>query len=258
MSSLLDMLVSEAMESDITEYEYDYAEEAAVSAFDDGSIVDPTDDVLYTIAAIESYISDLDFEMAMEAAMESEGADGDESPETKKAKGLGNRIRAAFAKLRGAKTPSEVEDAQNEIDDATDELQTAINSAETEEEKKKLTTAAKVGLAAGGVAVAALGMVALGRAAANKARANGNEPKGLIKGIDNMVTAAGKKKLEVLTAVKNAYDKNAIVNRVRDAKAYREVNDAAKRLRQPSKDAELVANSANNPRYQRELKRRSR
>ena len=112
MSSLLDMLVSEAMESDITEYEYDYAEEAAVSAFDDGSIVDPTDDVLYTIAAIESYISDLDFEMAMEAAMESEGADGGESPETKKAKGLGNRIRAAFARLRGAKTPSEVEDAR--------------------------------------------------------------------------------------------------------------------------------------------------
>lgn len=261
MSSLLDMLVAEAMESDTNEYEneYDYAEEAAISAFDDGSIVDPTDDVLYTIAAIESYISDLDFEMAMEAAMESEGADGGESPETKKAKGLGNRIRAAFARLRGAKTPSEVEDAQNEIDDATDELQTAIDSAETEEEKKKLTTAAKVGLAAGGVAVAALGMVALGRAAANKAKANGNEPKGLIKGIDDMVTAAGKKKTELLNTVKDKYENNETINKVRDRMAYHSTNAAAKRYyRRVGRDAQKIANSANDPRYQREVARRSK
>ena len=71
------------------------------------------------------------------------------------ASSIGARIRAAFGKLRrGGKTQNskEVEAAASDIEDAADELESAAKEAETEEEKQKLSKAAKIGLAAAAAA----------------------------------------------------------------------------------------------------------
>lgn len=139
------------------------------------------------VEAMESYMDDLELDLAMEAAME---AEGDESADSGKSpSGIAAKLRAAFAKLKKAETKQEAAEAKRDVDEAAKELEEASDDAETPEKKQKLSTAAKVGIAAAATAAVAVGLTALGQQLGNKAKNSGKDPKGLSKLLINASNA---------------------------------------------------------------------
>lgn len=139
------------------------------------------------VEAMESYMDDLELDLAMEAAME---AEGDESSDSGKSpSGIAAKLRAAFSKLKKAKTTQEAAEAKRDVEEAAEELEEASDEAETPEKQKKLSTAAKVGIAAAATAAVAVGLTALGQQLGNKAKANNVKPKGLSKILINASNA---------------------------------------------------------------------
>ena len=139
------------------------------------------------VEAMESYMDDLELDLAMEAAME---AEGDESSDSGKSpSGIAAKLRAAFSKLKKAETKQEAAEAKRDVDEAAKELEEASDDAETPEKKQKLSTAAKVGIAAAATAAVAVGLTALGQQLGNKAKNSGKDPKGLSKLLVNASNA---------------------------------------------------------------------
>lgn len=128
------------------------------------------------IDAMESYMDDLELELAMEAAMEAEGEDDSESSSSPS--GIAAKIRAAFAKLRKAKKEddsSAEKEAIREVKEASDELEDAADEADTPEKKKKLSKAVKIGLSAAAVTAVTVGGVVLGKKLRNKAQSKSDD-----------------------------------------------------------------------------------
>ena len=128
------------------------------------------------INAMESYMDDLELELAMEAAMEAEGEDDSESSSSPS--GIAAKIRAAFAKLRKAKKEddsSAEKEAIREVKEASDELEDAADEADTPEKKKKLSKAVKIGLSAAAVTAVTVGGIVLGKKLRNKAQSKSDD-----------------------------------------------------------------------------------
>lgn len=128
------------------------------------------------IDAMESYMDDLELELAMEAAMEAEGEDDSESSSSPS--GIAAKIRAAFAKLRKAKkedNSSAEKEAIREVKEASDELEDAADEADTPEKKKKLSKAVKIGLSAAAVTAVTVGGIVLGKKLHNKAQSKSDD-----------------------------------------------------------------------------------
>lgn len=152
------------------------------------------------IEALESYMDDLELDLAMEAALEAEG--DKESGSATSASGIGSKIRGAFSKLKNAVSKGDKKaaaEAQEEVEEAAEELSDAADEAETPEQKKKLSTAAKIGLAAAATVAVTAGVTALGAALDKKAKASGNEPKAVAKVLINASRAV----LKVPRAIKD-------------------------------------------------------
>lgn len=155
------------------------------------------------VEAMESYMDDLELDLAMEAAME---AEGDESAdEGKSPSGIAAKLRAAFAKLKKAETKQEADEAKRDVQEAAEELEDASEEAETPEKKNKLSTAAKVGIAAAATAAVAVGLTALGQQLGKNAKASGKDPKGLAKVLVNASNAICKKAGEAKTYAAGQY-----------------------------------------------------
>ena len=155
------------------------------------------------VEAMESYMDDLELDLAMEAAME---AEGDESAdEGKSPSGIAAKLRAAFAKLKKAETKQEADEAKRDVQEAAEELEDASEEAETPEKKNKLSTAAKVGIAAAATAAVAVGLTALGQQLGKNAKASGKDPKGLAKVLVNASNAICKKTGEAKTYAAGQY-----------------------------------------------------
>ena len=123
-------------------------------------------------ASMESLMDSYELDLAIEAAMEAEGEEGEAAP--KSASGIGAKLRKAFGKLKKAKAEDDtnaIREAEKEVNEAADELAEAAENAETPEEKSKLGKALKIGLAAAGVAAAAVGAVAIASKASKAADA---------------------------------------------------------------------------------------
>ena len=155
------------------------------------------------VEAMESYMDDLELDLAMEAAME---AEGDESSDSGKSpSGIAAKLRAAFSKLKKAETKQEAAEAKRDVEEAAEELEEASDEAETPEKKQKLSTAAKVGIAAAATAAIAVGLTVLGQQLGNKAKSSGKDPKGLSKLLINASNAICKKAGEAKTYVAGQY-----------------------------------------------------
>lgn len=155
------------------------------------------------VEAMESYMDDLELDLAMEAAME---AESDESADSGKSpSGIAAKLRAAFSKLKKAETKQEAAEAKREVEEAAEELEEASDDAETPEKKQKLSTAAKVGIAAAATAAVAVGLTVLGQQLGNKAKSTGKDPKGLSKLLINASNAICKKAGEAKTYVAGQY-----------------------------------------------------
>ena len=141
----------------------------------DVTVVDKTGNESF-IDAMESYMDDLELELAMEAAMEAEGEDDSESSSSPS--GIAAKIRAAFAKLRKAKKEddsSAEKEAIREVKEASDELEDAADEADTPEKKKKLSKAVKIGLSAAAVTAVTVGGILLGKKLRNKAQSKSDD-----------------------------------------------------------------------------------
>ena len=152
------------------------------------------------VEAMESYMDDLELDLAMEAAMEAEG-DEDSADEGKSPSGIAAKLRAAFAKLKKAETKQEADEAKRDVQEAAEELEEASDDAETPEKKNKLSTAAKVGIAAAATAAVAVGLTALGQQLGKNAKTSGKDPKGLVKVLINASNAIVRAKNDSVAAV---------------------------------------------------------
>lgn len=127
-------------------------------------------------ASLESLMDTLELDLALEAALEAEGEETVAGAAT-----VGAKLRAAFAKLKKAKKEDDkkaIEEARKEVNEAADELAEGEKNAETPEEKKKWSKAAKIGLAsAATAAVVVAGTTALA-IRAKKMADSGAEVKG--------------------------------------------------------------------------------
>lgn len=171
------------------------------------------------VEAMESYMDDLELDLAMEAAME---AEGDESSDSGKSpSGISAKLRAAFSKLKKAETKQEAAEAKRDVDEAAKELEEASDDAETPEKKQKLSTAAKVGIAAAATAAVAVGLTALGQQLGNKAKNSGKDPKGLSKLLINASNAILKAPRAAKKELKERSDLKATINNVSDDKEWR-------------------------------------
>lgn len=171
------------------------------------------------VEAMESYMDDLELDLAMEAAME---AEGDESSDSGKSpSGIAAKLRAAFSKLKKAETKQEAAEAKRDVDEAAKELEEASDDAETPEKKQKLSTAAKVGIAAAATAAVAVGLTALGQQLGNKAKNSGKDPKGLSKLLINASNAILKAPRAAKKELKERSDLKATINNVSDDKEWR-------------------------------------
>jgi len=131
------------------------------------------------IGALESLMDGYELDLALDAAMESEGTDAPAS----KASGIGSKLRTAFGKLKDAFKKGDkkaADEANAEIKAAAKELDDAANSSD-DEGKKKLTTAAKIGIAAAAAAALVAGDVVIGQAL--RKRAENNAISGDFKGL---------------------------------------------------------------------------
>lgn len=144
-------------------------------------------------ASMESLMDSMEFDLAMEAAMEAEG-EGEEGA-AKSASGIGAKFRAAFAKLKKGKKDGDqaaINEGREEIREAAEELEEAEQAAETPEEKKKLSKAAKIGLAAGAAAAATIGITAGLAVRAKKMAESGAEVKGANKTLVSLYDTVAK------------------------------------------------------------------
>ena len=159
------------------------------------------------VEAMESYMDDLELDLAMEAAMEAEG-DEESADEGKSPSGIAAKLRAAFAKLKKAETKQEAAEAKRDVEEAAEELEEASDEAETPEEKKKLSTAAKVGIAAAAAAAITVGLTVVGQQLGNKAKKDNVELKGvkrlLVNASNAILKAPRAAKKELKQRVENA------------------------------------------------------
>lgn len=138
--------------------------------------------------ACESMMDELELDLATSYAMEAEGEES-AVDETKAPSKIGAKLRSLFAKLKSAVKRGDTAEAEKidaEIKAEAQNLEEAADAAEGEapEKKKGLSTAAKVGLAAGAAAiVATVGMTVAGQQMKKKAEANNVDPKGAAKAI---------------------------------------------------------------------------
>ena len=151
------------------------------------------------VEAMESYMDDLELDLAMEAAMEAEGDDS--ADEGKSPSGIAAKLRAAFSKLKKAESKQEAAEAKRDVEEAAEELEEASDDAETPEKKQKLSTAAKVGIAAAATAAATVGLTALGQQLGKNAKTSGKDPKGLVKVLINASNAIVRAKNDSVAAV---------------------------------------------------------
>ena len=151
------------------------------------------------IEAMESYMDDLELDLAMEAAMEAEGDESDDSG--KSPSGIAAKLRAAFSKLKKAETKQEAAEAKREVEEAAEELEEASDEAETPEKKKKLSTAAKVGIAAAATAAITVGLTVVGKRLGDKAKKDGVELTGLKKLFVDVSNAIVRAKNDAVAAV---------------------------------------------------------
>ena len=172
------------------------------------------------VEAMESYMDDLELDLAMEAAMEAEG-DEESADSGKSPSGIAAKLRAAFSKLKKAETKQEAAEAERDVDEAAKELEEASDDAETPEKKQKLSTAAKVGIAAAATAAVAVGLTALGQQLGNKAKNSGKDPKGLSKLLINASNAILKAPRAAKKELKERSDLKATINNVSDDKEWR-------------------------------------
>lgn len=172
------------------------------------------------VEAMESYMDDLELDLAMEAAMEAEG-DEESADSGKSPSGIAAKLRAAFSKLKKAETKQEAAEAKRDVDEAAKELEEASDDAETPEKKQKLSTAAKVGIAAAATAAVAVGLTALGQQLGNKAKNSGKDPKGLSKLLINASNAILKAPRAAKKELKERSDLKATINNVSDDKEWR-------------------------------------
>lgn len=192
------------------------------------------------VEAMESYMDDLELDLAMEAALEAEG-DEESADSSKSPSGIAAKLRAAFSKLKKAETKQEADEAKREVEEAAEELEEASEEAETPEKKQKLSTAAKVGIAAAATAAVAVGLTALGQQLGNKAKNSGKDPKGLSKLLINASNAilkaprAANKELKVRAFLKKS------INDFSDDKKWRKY--AYKRALQERKAAKKANES---------------
>ena len=120
--------------------------------------------------ALEGYLDTLMLDLQMDAAMESEG----EPMIATEAVDIAGKIRGGFNKLKAAVKKgdkAEIEAAQAEIKEGADQLASADENAD-EEGKKKMSTAAKVGIGAAATAATVAGVYALGKALSNASQSN--------------------------------------------------------------------------------------
>ena len=151
------------------------------------------------IEAMESYMDDLELDLAMEAAMEAEGDESDDSG--KSPSSIAAKLRAAFSKLKKAETKQEAAEAKREVEEAAEELEEASDEAETPEKKKKLSTAAKVGIAAAATAAITVGLTVVGKRLGDKAKKDGVELTGLKKLFVDASNAIVRAKNDAVAAV---------------------------------------------------------
>ena len=156
------------------------------------------------IDAMESYMDSLELDLALDAAMESEGEEDSEESSKSPSK-IGAKLRAAFSKLKKAKSKEEAREAQEEVKEAAEELEDASDEAETPEKKEKLSTAAKIGIAAAATAAVTVGLTVLGQQLGKNAKVSGRDPKGLAKVLINASNAICKKAGEAKTYVAGQY-----------------------------------------------------
>ena len=172
------------------------------------------------VEAMESYMDDLELDLAMEAAMEAEG-DDESADSGKSPSGIAAKLRAAFSKLKKAETKQEAAEAKRDVEEAAEELEEASDKAETPEKKQKLSTAAKVGIAAAATAAVAVGLTALGQQLGNKAKNSGKDPKGLSKLLINASNAILKAPRAAKKELKERADLKETINNVSDDKEWR-------------------------------------
>ena len=165
-------------------------------------------------------MDDLELDLAMEAAMEAEG-DEESADSGKSPSGIAAKLRAAFSKLKKAETKQEAAEAKRDVEEAAEELEEASDKAETPEKKQKLSTAAKVGIAAAATAAVAVGLTALGQQLGNKAKNSGKDPKGLSKLLINASNAILKAPRAAKKELKERADLKETINNVSDDKEWR-------------------------------------
>ena len=168
------------------------------------------------VEAMESYMDDLELDLAMEAALEAEGDDS--ADEGKSPSGIAAKLRAAFSKLKKAETKQEAAEAKREVEEAAEELEDASDEAETPEEKKKLSTAAKVGIAAAAAAAITVGLTVVGQQLGNKAKKDNVELKGVKRLLVNASNAILKAPRAVKKELEDRADLKEAIYRVYDDK----------------------------------------
>lgn len=120
--------------------------------------------------AMEGYLDALMLDLQMDAAMESEG----DSMIATEAVDIAGGLRNGFNKLKKAVSKgdkAEIEAAQAEIAENAEKLKEADEEAD-EEGKKKMSTAAKIGLGAAAIAATTAGIYGIGKALKNSSNEN--------------------------------------------------------------------------------------
>ena len=182
--------------------------------------------------ACESYMDDLQEELAMESAMES--ATGDKAKATMS--DIADKLRSGFAKLKRAVKKGDKDEAAKakaEIAEGADALDEA---AAEDPEKRGLSTAAKVGLAAAAVAATAAGMYGVGKSLDKKSKDNNLKVTGIGKVLKDMANG-----VDSTVGKVNAAAMNHRMDGVQ--KAYDKVNDAEAKGKSLEKVTKLRENA---------------
>lgn len=112
------------------------------------------DELLEQASALESFADEMDFDLAIECAMEASGEEVDTS-----ASEISAKYRSGFNKIKkGKRTKNQklVSEGQREVKEASNELKEAEKNADTPEKKKKLSAVAKIAIAVGGATLLSL------------------------------------------------------------------------------------------------------
>ena len=171
--------------------------------------------------ACESMMDELELDLATSYAMEAEGEEG-AVDETKAPSKIGAKLRSLFAKLKSAVKRGDAAEAEKIDAEIKAEAQNLEEAAKEDPEKKGLSTAAKIGLAAGAAALVTVGMTVAGQAMQKKAAKDGklNDMGAVAKAIiaaSNQVMKAVKAPGVVAAAMKAKSDaKKDVANMMRN------------------------------------------